>query len=312
MYQVPDQTGRLAVVTGANSGTGKEAAARLAGAGARVVMAVRNLDKGEQAKRDLLARVPDADLSVQRIDLADLASVTEFAEAVLDSGRPVDILVNNAGVMAVPTRVTTVDGFELQLASNYLGHFALTGRLLPALLAAPSSRVATMTSTWANYGSIDLDDLQWERRRYRKWFAYAQSKLADLLFTLRLADLAQDNGWSLTSTAAHPGFTRTNLQSAGASLGRSKPRRAVPDNRLVHLISQDVSTGAEPLLFAAADPTAVNGGYYGPTGLLNLVGEMGLAQLPKSARRHGVSEPLWRAAEELTGVSIGKQPATES
>ena len=219
MYTVPDQTGKLIVVTGANSGTGKEATRRLAAAGARVVMAVRTVAKGEQARAEILARQPGAQLEVRRVDLADLASVTDFADGLIADGTPIDVLVNNAGVMAPPTRMTTTDGFELQFGSNFLGPFGLTMRLLPLVLAAPAPRVVTMSSGVASYGRIRFDDLQWERG-YRPNLAYAQSKLADLMMTLHLADLAVRQGWNLMSAGAHPGFTRTNLQTAGASLGR--------------------------------------------------------------------------------------------
>ena len=216
MYSVPDQTGKLVVVTGANSGTGKEAARRLAIASARVVMAVRTVAKGQQARAEILAQHPGAQIQVRRVDLADLASVREFADGLLAEGTPIALLINNAGVMAPPTRMTTADGFELQFGSNYLGPFALTVRLLPLVLAAPSPRVVTMSSGIANYGRIRFEDLQWERRRYRPNLTYAQSKLADLMLTHHLAAIADQQGWSLMSTAAHPGFTRTNLQTAGA------------------------------------------------------------------------------------------------
>ncbi len=215
MYAVPDQTGKLIVVTGANSGTGKEATRRLAGAGARVVMAVRTVAKGEQARDEILARQPGAQLEVRRIDLADLGTVKEFADGLIADGMPVDVLINNAGVMAPPTRMSTADGFELQFGSNFLGPFALTMRLLPLVLAAPAPRVVTMSSGVASYGRIRFDDLEWERRRYSPNLSYAQSKLADLMMTLHLADLAAQNGWNLMSNGAHPGFTRTNLQTAG-------------------------------------------------------------------------------------------------
>ena len=220
MYEVPDQAGKLVVVTGANSGTGREATRRLAEAGAHVVMAVRTVAKGEQAREEILATHPGARLEVRRIDLANLASVAEFADGLIADGTPVDLLINNAGVMAPPTRMTTADGFELQFGSNFLGPFALTMRLLPLVLAAQAPRVVTMSSGLASYGRIRFDDLQW-RRGYRPNLAYAQSKLADLMLTLHLADLATRNGWNLMSNAAHPGFTRTNLQTAGASLGRA-------------------------------------------------------------------------------------------
>ena len=224
MYAVPDQAGKLVVITGANSGTGREAARRLAAAGAHVVMAVRTVAKGERARDEILAGQPGARLEVRRVDLADLASVAEFADGLIADGRPVDVLINNAGVMAPPTRMTTADGFELQFGSNFLGPFALTMRLLPLVLAAPAPRVVTMSSGVASYGRIRFDDLQWQRG-YRPNLAYAQSKLADLMMTLHLADLAARHGWNLMSNGAHPGFTRTNLQTAGASLGREAPKR---------------------------------------------------------------------------------------
>src|ERR1700749_3132702 len=198
MYSVPDQTGRLVVVTGANSGTGQEAARRRSAAGAHVIMAVRTVAKGEQARAGILAQYPQARLDVRRVDLADLASVAEFADGLLADGTPLDLLLNNAGVMAVPVRMTTADGFELQFGSNFLGPFALTVRLLPLVLAAPAPRVVTMSSGVASYGRIRFDDLQWQRG-YRPNLAYAQSKLADLMMTLHLADMAARNSWNLIS-----------------------------------------------------------------------------------------------------------------
>jgi NAD(P)-dependent dehydrogenase (short-subunit alcohol dehydrogenase family) len=303
MYTVPDQTGKLAVVTGANSGTGKEATRRLAAAGAHVVMAVRTPAKGEQARAEILARHPGARLEVRRVDLADLASVREFADGLAADGTPIDLMINNAGVMAPPTRMTTVDGFELQLGSNYLGPFALTVRLLPLVLAAPAPRVVTMSSGTANYGRIHFDDLQWERRRYSPNLSYAQSKLADLMLALQLAAVAAGRGWNLLSTAAHPGFTRTNLQTAGASLGRDRPRRAL-FTRLSFLPSQDAEHGTEPLLYAATSPAAVAGGYYGPGGRFGLVGPTTTVRPPRRARDATAAARLWAEAERLTGVAL--------
>jgi NAD(P)-dependent dehydrogenase (short-subunit alcohol dehydrogenase family) len=303
MYEVPDQTGRLAVVTGANSGTGKEAARRLAGAGAHVVLAVRTPAKGDQARADILAEHPNAQLDVRRIDLADLASVAQFADELIADGTPIDLLVNNAGVMAPPTRMTTADGFELQFGSNFLGPFALTVRLLPALLATPAPRVATMSSGTANYGRIHFQDLQWEKRRYSPNFSYAQSKLADLMLTRHLAAIATERGWHLMSTGAHPGYTRTNLQTAGASLGRDKPRRALLGS-LSFLPSQAVEQGTEPLLFAATSPDAVAGAYYGPGGRFGLVGPTVTARAPRRALDAATNARLWAEAERLTGVEL--------
>ena len=302
MYTVPDQTGKRAIVTGANSGTGQEAARRLAEAGAHVIMAVRTVAEGDQARAGILARHPGASLEVRRIDLADLASVREFSDGLLDDGAPVDLLVNNAGVMAPPTRMTTADGFELQFGSNFLGPFALTLRLLPLVLAAPAPRVVTMSSGVANFGRIHFADLEWERR-YSANFAYAQSKLADLMMSLRLAAIAVERDWNLMSNAAHPGFTRTNLQTAGASLGRDKPKRTM-FNSLHFLPSQEVGPGTEPLLYAATSPAAVSGGYYGPRGSLGLVGPTTFVRPPRRARDTAAAARLWAEAERLTGVRL--------
>jgi len=308
MYAVPDQAGKLIVVTGANSGTGKEATRRLAAAGARVVMAVRTVAKGEQARDEILARQPGAQLEVRRVDLADLATVKEFADGLIADATPVDVLVNNAGVMAPPTRMATTDGFELQFGSNFLGPFALTMRLLPLVLAAPAPRVVTMSSGVASYGRIRFDDLQWERR-YSPNLSYAQSKLADLMMTLHLADLAARNGWNLISNGAHPGFTRTNLQTAGASLGRDTPKRTPFNIRFNPLPAQEAEQGAEPLLYAAADPGAVNGGYYRPSRWFGLVGPATTVRPPRRARDAATAARLWREAERLTGVAL---PASAS
>jgi NAD(P)-dependent dehydrogenase (short-subunit alcohol dehydrogenase family) len=302
MDAVPDQAGKLVVVTGANSGTGKEAARRLAEAGAHVVMAVRTIARGEQAREEILARHPGAELDVRRIDLADLASVGEFADGLIADGVPVDVLVNNAGVMAPPTRMTTADDFELQFGSNFLGPFALTMRLLPLVLAAPTPRVVTMSSGVASYGRIRFDDPQWTRG-YRPNLAYAQSKLADLMMTLHLAELASQRRWNLMSNAAHPGFTRTNLQSAGASLGRDTPKRT-PFNSFSFLPSQQVGPGTEPLLYAATSADAVNGGYYGPSRWFGLVGPTTTVRPPRRARDTATAARLWAEAERLTGVSL--------
>lgn len=301
MYHVPSQRDKLFVVTGANSGTGKEIARRLAGAGAEVIMAVRDATRGEAAQRELLSTQPDARLTVRIVDLADLASVKSFASTLLDEGRPLDALVNNAGVMVPPKRFETVDGFELQMGTNFLGPFALTLRLLP-LLNGPGARVCTMSSTAAIVGRLHFDDPQW-RVHYRPSPAYAQSKLADLVFALHLAEIARERNWTLTSNAAHPGYTRTNLMSAGASLGHERPRRQWV-NRAAYLFSQSVETGSEPMLYAAASPDAFNGAYYGPNRMI--VGSTTLVHPPKSARSPELGPRLFELAEELTGVSLPK------
>ena len=298
MYQVPDQQGRRIVITGANSGLGKEAAKRLAGAGAEVVMAVRTVSKGEAARAEIEAEVPGARLEVRRIDLADLASVREFSAGIAADRRPVHVLVNNAGVMAPRTRFMTGDGFELQFGSDYLGPFALTELLLPTLLAADAPRVVTMSSWMAEVGRIHLDDLNGDRRRYVPFREYSQAKLANFLMASRLAEIAGQRGWALRSIAAHPGYTRTNLQTAGENLGRERQRQPT---RFAPFWTQDVATGAEPMLFAIADPAAENGDYYGPRNIAT--GPTRRVRPPLSARRSD-GAALWSAAEKLTGTSL--------
>ena len=300
MYTVPDQTGRRIVITGANSGTGKEAAKRLAGAGAHVIMAVRSLEKGEAAKAEILDAVPSGALEVRHIDTADLASVRRFAQELLDEGSALDVLINNAGVMAPPHRLTTVDGFELQFGTNFVGPFALTNLLLPRLLESPAPRVATMASFVANFGRIRFDDLSYAHSRYVPFVAYGQSKLADLLLGEHLATVATQRHWKLRSIIAHPGYTRTNLQTAGANLGRDVPKQ--PASRTV-LPSQEVQQGAEPLLFAAADADAVNGGYYGPRSL-GLVGPTKRVAIPRNARSADLAASLWAVGEQLSGTTL--------
>ncbi|QEO09736.1 SDR family oxidoreductase [Protaetiibacter larvae] len=298
MYQVPDQTGRRIIVTGANSGTGKETTRRLAAAGAEIVMAVRSLERGAAARDELLAENPAARLELRRIDLGELATVRAFADDELADDRPLHVLVNNAGVMTPPKRLETADGFELQFGSNFLGPFLLTTLLLPKLLEADAPRVATMSSGTANFGGIRFDDLQWTRR-YVPFRAYAQSKLADTLLGIRLAEIARQNGWALRSTIAHPGYTRTNLQTAGRNLAYA-PEQAKPPIQRTILPSQTVAQGAEPLLFATADPAAELGAYYGPSGWGGLVGPTHRARLPRSARvGSDLAERLWAVAEEL-------------
>jgi NAD(P)-dependent dehydrogenase (short-subunit alcohol dehydrogenase family) len=265
---------------------------------------VRTPAKGESAREEILREVPSAKIDVRRVDLADLASVRGFATELLDDGAPIDVLVNNAGVMAPPQRETTADGFELQFGSNFLGPFALTNLLLPLLLAADAPRVATMSSGTANFGKLHFDDLQFASR-YRATLSYAQSKLADLLMAQHLAAVSTERGWNLLSTSAHPGYTRTNLQKAGPNLGRAKERTLFRGNFTL-LPSQGVEQGAEPLLFAAADPAAEQGAYYGPK-RLGLVGPTIKANLPRSARGVDLGASLWSVAEDLTGTSLPSQ-----
>ena len=296
---IPSQAGKLAVVTGANSGVGRETARRLAAAGATVVMAVRSVAKGQAAAREIAGEV-----EVLPLDLASLDSVAGFASGLVSAGRPVDLLINNAGVMAVPSRQTTVDGFELQFGTNYLGHFALTARLLPVLVAAPAPRVTSLSSGTHWFGRVELDDLQ-SARSYSAGAAYAQSKLAMLMFAAELQRRSDAAGWGLMSNAAHPGATRTNLQSSGPMLGtgRAEPPLYSRLSRHIPGMWQEVDTGALPTLMAATSPEAVPGGYYGPDGPLGLRGQAGPARRSKRARDTATAVRLWDESVRLTGVS---------
>jgi NAD(P)-dependent dehydrogenase (short-subunit alcohol dehydrogenase family) len=300
VYRVPNQEGKLAIVTGSNSGTGKEAARRLAGAGANVIMAVRNLDKGEAARRELLAQNADAQLEVRRLDLADLSSVRAFTDQLIAENNPIDILLNNGGVMAPPKRAQSADGFELQFATNFLGHYVLTLRLLPLILTAAGPTVTTMSSVVAQFGRIHFKDLQSERH-YIPYRAYAQSKLADLLFAQQLARIAHERNWDLMSNAAHPGLTRTNLLNARLNVGKDTQKTSI-QTRLAP--SQSVEQGVEPMLYAATSPDAISGAYYGPRGLFALAGVTTLVKAPRSARKPETAERLWVVAEELSGESL--------
>jgi NAD(P)-dependent dehydrogenase (short-subunit alcohol dehydrogenase family) len=300
VYRVPNQEGKLAVVTGSNSGLGKEAARRLAGAGANVIMAARNLDKGEAARAELLSENPEALVEVRLLDLADLSSVRAFADQVIADNVPVDILINNGGVMAPPKRAESTDGFELQFATNFLGHYVLTLRLLPLILSAAGPSVTSISSVAAQFGRIRFNDLQSERH-YIPYRAYAQSKLADLLFAQQLARLANERNWDLMSNAAHPGLTRTNLLNARLNVGKDTQRTSI-QTRLAP--SQGVEQGVEPMLYAATSPDAISGAYYGPRGLFGLRGTTTFVKAPRSARKPETAERLWAVAEDLSGEGV--------
>ena len=296
---VPDLTGRLAVVTGANSGLGFGLTGRLAAAGAEVVMAVRNLEKGVAARDELLGANPEAKLRLERIDLASLDSVAEFAAARVAEGRPVDILLNNAGIMMPPQRETTDDGFELQFESNYLGHYALTARLLPLLRAAEAPRVTSLSSFMAHFGRFDWNDLQSER--YSPVRSYGLSKLAMLSFARELQARSDAHGWGLLSDAAHPGFTRTNLQTTGPRRGKApRPPREYRRTPFWQLIE----TGILPALYAATSPDAAPGGYYGPDGLFGLTGGSHPSREPRAARNAADAARLFDESAKLAGVAF--------
>lgn len=296
---VPDLSGRLAIITGANSGLGFGLTRRLAAAGAEVVMAVRNLEKGAAARSELLDGNPQAKLRLERIDLASLDSVAGFAAARVAEGRPVDILLNNAGIMMPPTRETTDDGFELQFETNYLGHYALTARLLPLLRAAETPRVTSLSSIMAYFGRYDWSDLQ--SQKYSPVRSYGLSKLAMLSFAHELQRRSDAHGWGLISDAAHPGFTRTNLQTSGPRRGKA-PRRPREYRRTPFW--QLIETGILPALYAATSPDATPGGYYGPDGLFGLTGGSHPSREPRAARDAVAAARLFDESARLAGVAF--------
>ena len=285
---IPDQTGRTAVITGANTGLGYETARALASKGAHVALAVRNLDKGKAAADLIVRRYPGADVSVQELDLTSLASVRAAAEELRTRHDRIDLLINNAGVMMTPKQ-TTQDGFELQFGTNHLGHFALTGLLLDRVLEAPGSRVVTVSSNGHRFGSINFDDLQSERS-YSRTGAYGQAKLANLLFTYELQKRLAGTG--TIATAAHPGSSATEL-------GRNLPKFVEWG---FGLTVQDAEMGALPQLRAATDPTVRGGQYYGPGGILQMRGYPKVVESNKKSYDVAVQQRLWQVSQDLTGV----------
>ncbi|WP_067482029.1 oxidoreductase [Actinomadura hibisca] len=296
---IPDLDGRRAIVTGANSGLGYHTALQLARRGAAVVLACRSAERGQAAHDRIAAAVPGAAITLAPLDLADLASVRAFAERHGDG--PLDLLVNNAGVMALPRR-TTADGFEMQFGTNHLGHFALTGLLLPALRAAKTPRVTTVSSGFAWAGRLRFDDLQGERR-YGRWSAYAQSKLANLLFAKELDRRFPE----ILSNAAHPGYANTNLQAVGPKMrGRRLEERVNAFANAV--VAQSAAMGALPTLYAAVAPEARGGACYGPRGL-QYRGAPTKVVMPPQAGRAELGRRLWQVSEDLTGVGYEARAA---
>lgn len=301
--EVPDLSGKTAVVTGANSGIGYEAARVLAARGARVVLACRSVARAGEARDAIAAERPDAAVEVLPLDLASLESVRRFARDFASRHPVLDLLCNNAGVMAIPYR-KTADGFEMQIGTNHLGHFALTAALLPQLLAAPAARVVNVSSTFHKMGRIDFDDLHGERR-YRKWGAYSQSKLANLLFTYELQRRLERAGAPAISVACHPGYAATNLQTASARIAGSALQEAVMrlGNRL---LAQSAEMGALPTLYAATAPEVRGGDYIGPDGFLENSGYP--RKTRSSARSHDreAAGLLWEMSEQLTGFDFAE------
>jgi NAD(P)-dependent dehydrogenase (short-subunit alcohol dehydrogenase family) len=300
---IPSQAGRRVLITGANSGIGFEAALALARKGAEVILPARTRAKAEDAVARILRQAPGARLYPETLDLAAQSSIRAFAGRVIERfpGESLDLLINNAGVMALPMRELTVDGFERQFATNYLGPFALTGLLLGSMKARVGSRVVTVSSGMSHQGKIDFENLQGERVYKPMLQAYAQSKLADLIFAVELQRRLTAAGSQIMSTAAHPGYAVTNLQADHLRAGLKFMIALMKP-----FLSQDAAHGALPTLYAAVAAEAVAGGYYGPDGVGELRGYPRAVRLAKGAMDLGVAKRLWVESERLTGVKFGQ------
>lgn len=294
LTDMPAQHGRIVLVTGGTRGIGYESARALAAAGARVVIAARDPAQGAAAVADIRRAAPGADVRFEALDLADLASVRAFGRRLQRALPRLDVLINNAGLMEPPTRGVSADGFELQFAVNYLAHFALTADLLPLLRKADAPRVVTLSSIAARSGALHFDDLQFETG-YDAREAYAQSKLACLMFALELQRRSDARGWGLRSIAAHPGVSRTDLLVHHAGAGGFARRRLA-------FLFQPAARGALPTLYAATAATAQAGAYYGPTRLMETRGPVGIAMVPTAARNAGNAAHLWTVSESLVNA----------
>lgn len=296
---IPDQQGRTAVVTG-TGGLGFEDALALARAGAEVIVAGRNPQKGSEAVERIRTAVSSAKVRFEEVDLASLASIERLGMRLHDSADRIDLLINNAGIMVPPKRVETEDGFESQFGVNYLGHFALTARLMPLLLRAEAARVVTLSSVAARQGRIDFDDLN-ARRAYRPMPVYAQSKLACLMFAFELQRRCQAADWPVISLAAHPGVSRTDLLNNAP--GRGSLHSWMRNN--LAFLFQPADRGALPTLYAATSPQARGGAYYGPNGMGEIRGWPTEAQSPEPATDEDVARRLWAVSEDLVGLRLG-------
>ncbi|CDZ30185.1 SDR family oxidoreductase [Neorhizobium galegae] len=306
LNDMPPQKGRTILITG-TGGLGFEDALALAQAGADVIIAGRDPTKGADAIRRVKEKAPKASVTLEIVDLASLASIEALCKRLKETRDHIDVLINNAGVMTPPTRETTKDGFELQFGTNYLGHFALTGHLLPLLMRAQDPRVVTLSSIAVRSAgaAINFDDLQAERG-YKPMPVYTQSKLACLMFAFELHRRSEEAGWGITSIAAHPGVSRTDLLHNGPS------RRSVQGflRSFMWFLFQPVAQGALPTLFAATSAEARGGGYYGPDRLSETRGHPTEAQIPRQALEKHVAQKLWETSEKLTGISFNAQAPT--
>jgi len=295
---MPSQKGRIVLVTGGTSGMGYEDALALARAGAEVIIAARNPERGAEAIKRIREVVPDAKLQFESVDLANLSSVRGLAERLNQRLPRLDVLINNAAIMAPPERGTSADGFEIQLATNYLGHFALTGLLVPLLRQSDDPRVVSLSSIAATRGAVNFDDLQAEQK-YDPYAAYAQSKLAVLQWSFALQRRSDAQKWGIRSIAAHPGVAVTELVARGPGVNSEFGQRWAKDREAYHSAAQ----GALPTLYAATAEQAVGGAYYGPTGDDEKRGPLGFAKTPPTATNEADAERLWATSERLTGVT---------
>jgi NAD(P)-dependent dehydrogenase (short-subunit alcohol dehydrogenase family) len=298
---IPDQTGRLAIVTGANSGLGYYTTKGLAEKGCEVIMACRNMLKAEEAKAELLSEIPAAKLRVIKLDLSSLESIREFAENFNKEYTSLDLLINNAGLMAIPYRKTN-DGFEMQFGVNHLGHFALTGLLIEKLNETTDSRIVSVSSIAHNLGNIHFDDINWEKK-YNKWGAYGMSKLANIYFINEMADRISSRRIETKVMLAHPGYADSKLIEKGPEMkGRSWVVKA---GRLANkLVAQSSEMGALPILYAATAAAAMHRAFYGPGGFAGLKGYPEQTVPNKKKVSKGGQEKLWVLSEKMTGVSF--------
>lgn len=289
---IPNQKGKVVIVTGSSSGIGYEAARVLANKQAAVIIAVRNPEKGSKAVEKILAQNKDADVKVMELDLANLQSVDKFAGIFKKNYSQLDLLINNAGVM-IPPYSKTIDGFELQFGTNHLGHYALTGLLLELLLKTKGARIVNVSSGAHKIGNLDFDDLNWEKRSYRAWRAYGDSKIANLYFTYELDRKLKEHNQNLIVTAAHPGYTATELQR---NMGIFEFFNSI--------FAQDVSMGALPTLRAATEENLKGGDYFGPNGFIEMWGNPIQVESNDLAKDEAIAKKLWEVSQELTDVKF--------
>jgi NAD(P)-dependent dehydrogenase (short-subunit alcohol dehydrogenase family) len=287
------QKGRIVIVTGSSSGIGYETARVLANKQASVIIAVRNLDKGNKALAKIIQQNKDADVRVMELDLANLASVKNFAENFQKNYSRLDLLINNAGVM-IPPYSKTKDGFELQFGTNHLGHFALTGQLLKLLISTQGSRIVNVSSGAHNFGKLDFDDLNWEKRNYAQWTAYGDSKLANLYFTYELDRKLKEQGINTVVTASHPGWTATELQRTAGDVMKY----------LNGIFAQDITMGALPTLRAAIEEGLKGGEYFGPNGFMEISGYPVKVESNQLSKDRAIAQKLWVVSEQLTSVKF--------